>query len=125
MRWVTLALTGALLSGCGSYLVLEVDCDYAVPDEVDTLDLQVMDPDSQETLGQFVIPLTAGETFPVELLVEPAAQSPSPLRILVVARLCGGSCGDEAVSVAQGEALVTWEAGAINEAQFPALVDLP
>ncbi len=125
MRFVSLVFAGALLSGCGNYILVTVDCDRVVPVEVDALDLRVMDPDSRESLGQFEIILAESESFPLELLVEPVAGSPSPLRIRILARQCGGTCGDDAVSVARAEALVTWEAGAINEAEFPVLVDLP
>jgi len=99
--WVLAALS---LVGCGSsYIVLEVEADLEIPVETDSLHVVAYDADEIEiALLNIVPPLKAGMAFPLDVLLEPSADTPRRLLVFRVRALL------EDREVAVGETRSKW-----------------
>jgi hypothetical protein len=102
LLWATVASFG--LAGCGSsYILLEVEADLTVPSEANSLHVITIDPDNlSDQLANVDFVLDDGDAFPIEVLLEPSAATPSVVRQRVTARLDG-------LAVARTEVEHGWE----------------
>jgi len=115
MRKLTLTFLSCLggLYGCGdSYILLEVKASLQIPTEANSLQVITLDAaDITRELSNVDLPLEEGDTFPVEVLLDPGDKTPQKLRERVVARLDG-------VAVAANEVEHPWSDGRVNRASF-------
>jgi len=106
-------VAGSGLCGCGdTYIILKVQADLQVPAQADGLHVVTLDTaDLTRTLADEQLTLTAGESFPLEVLLEPKSDTPKQLREQVTATLGG-------TPVARAEGDHPWSDGRVNVATF-------
>ncbi len=106
-RLSPLLLLLACLAGCGgdpSRVILYVYGEYEIPNEIDSIELAIGDPDSGDDVADFEIELTDDDALPLRILLEPNAEHPKILQAYFLARK-----GE--VAVAHLTFSFTWEEG--------------
>lgn len=102
------------LAACGpSFVVLEIDSDLIIPTEANSLQIVTLEEaDLDNELANVDLLLEDGQTFPVEVLLEPSGDTPTgDLRQRVTARLDG-------IAVARAEVKHAWESHRTSRAKF-------
>jgi hypothetical protein len=101
------------VSACGSsFIILRVDAELSVPAQANSLQVVTLDvADLTRELANVDLPLVAGDEFPLDVLLEPADDTPPHLHQRVTAFLDG-------VPVARREVEHDWQKNRINTAAF-------
>ncbi len=114
------AVALGLASACGpSYIVLEIDAELSVPSDANSLQVITLDAnDLDRVLANVDLPLEEGQSFPVEVLLEPSGDTPALVRQRVTARLDG-------LAVARNEVEHRWQSHRTSRAKFELLLLRP
>jgi hypothetical protein len=99
--------------GCGSsFIILRIDAELTIPTQANSLQVTSFDAaDLSRVLADVDLTLSSGDEFPMDVLLEPSADTPAEVRERVTARLDG-------VPVAQNEVEHEWEPHRTNIASF-------
>jgi hypothetical protein len=102
-RNLAIVATLAWLSACGpSFIVLEVSSSLRITQEVNSIQVTTFDARQLgDVLSDVELVLDDGQTFPIEVLLQPSDNTPSQIREQVIAYLDG-------IPVAQNEVQYTW-----------------
>ena len=102
-----------LCSGCGpSYIILEISAELSIPTDANSLHVITSDPnDPTREFANVDFLLTVNDEFPLEVLLEPADNTPSTVGQEVTARLDG-------VAVARAIVEHPWEPHHASYAAF-------
>ena len=121
IRLTALALLcAALATGCGSasYIVLTVDGELTIPDDVSALHLVASSGGADQPLADWQLQLVAGQRFPLDVSIEPNADTPAALEVVIEATL-----GDQVVATTGGA--FAWAERETTRVTLPALYVLP
>jgi hypothetical protein len=112
-RLLLICLGLAGLPACGgTYIILALKADLQIPVQANSLQIITLDAgDLGRELSNVDLQLDAGDTFPVEVLLEPSDDTPERLYEHVVARLDGVAVAENAVEHA-------WAGGRTNRVTF-------
>ena len=102
-RNLAVVATLAWLSACGpSFIILEVSSSLRITKEVNSIQVTTFDARRLgEVLSDVELMLDDGQTFPIEILLQPSDNTPARIREEVIAYLDG-------IPVAQDEVEYTW-----------------
>lgn len=105
---------------CGpSYVLLEIHSELTIPDQIEMLKLWTFPAgESPTSLLEIELALEQGQTFPVEILLEPQDSSPASLRQRVE-----GFLGD--ATVAHQDVEFQWEQHRVNRARIDLVTVVP
>jgi hypothetical protein len=114
MRILLASICVFSLAACGpSFIILEIDADLTIPSDVNSLQIITLEEaDLSNELANVDFELKDGDTFPLEVLLEPSGDTPSgTLRQRVTARFDG-------LAVARSEVKHMWESHRTSRAKF-------
>ncbi len=119
-RRAALILLLGTACGCGpSFILLEIDAPLEIPAAANSLQIVTLDAESlTEILADVDLLLEAGDSFPLEVLLEPSDDTPRRVRQRATARLDG-------TPVAANEVEHGWDPGRTNVAKFELLLVPP